>query len=92
LAIANHESNYQSSIQFANRQSRMWQCENIRELFDLLWTQPESRSTNQLVDLPGIARADDGGGDGWVSQRPGDSHLAGRAAVPIGNRAQAIHE
>ncbi len=33
------------------------------------------------IDLCGVAAADDGGGDGWIGERPGDGHDTGGDAV-----------
>jgi hypothetical protein len=52
----------------------------------------EFAGTHHAFGLPGVARTNDGAGDGGQSQRPSDGGLARSAPVVCGNFFQPVDE
>jgi hypothetical protein len=59
---------------------------------DVLRGELEFAGTHHAFGLPGVARTNDGAGDGGQSQCPSDGNLAGSASVARGNFFQPLDE
>lgn len=59
---------------------------------DVLRGEFQFAGTHHVFGLPGVARTNDGAGDGGQSQRPSDGDIAGSASVARGNFFQPLDE